>query len=1038
MNKVFRNMLLSGLAVAGLAACGDDVTVVDPPPPPPPPTPQVRAVSVTPDNITVAPGQTVQMTASVTADSGATPTVTWASSDATKATVSGTGAVTVLTSATTGPVAIRATASANGSSASGAATLNVVGTSVSSVSVSPASATINAGTTISAPGTLQASAVVTGTNNPPQTVTWTSLDPTIATVNATGLVTATSTPGPVNIRACSTLDPTKCGFLALTVAPVEPATVQIQSVTFTNGAGNQVPVVLTNVFGQIEIGLNVEPGARNITRVDALIGGQVVATQTFSSSAPAAGAPEAAPTLVILSTKTTQLRQSGGVFVPVVFNGNSAITANLYVSGSSTPIASNAVPVVMNNGDALVRTNTASLVPTSTTPSAVSLNDGNTYFKGTQTVAGFHYVAFGKAVPASASLASDVCGASGNLVPGAASATAGIALTGTFSCAGVEGGNDITGVNATAYAAGAVGPDGTPLTPPAGISTVGSAFQLNGENRWNMITPSVGPHPGPVWVDNKGPVVSIGNVAFNDSFDQPWVNGSYAFAQDMAAQDNALINPTVGVGVNQSSWPRAREWVGSCAAPNLPTQTGADFPETLTSNSTDGKRICTYAEDLLGNASSTGASNYFGIDIGAPTVRFIGATPPAATPLPVLTPSTVSTIANTTIYSIAAPPPAEAFGVEALDTRSGFHQGAAISNFPATYTFTRLTATGTSNAVISSYALPTLLSDTYVRGAELEILGAGAGASGLGGVGYYAWSGKVTDRAGNSSTTLSRNFAADHLLPPNITGLGFAASFYTPGAAAPFGFSANDDLEIIDATVAVAMDIPTGAGTALRYPLGSLSPLGTRWDATITNVVNGAAASIGYFLFRVDEMCTAAATPYASCPAPAGAPYITTSKPATATEYNNAGANTNVDKLPTNVSANVADVASQQAAAPISAPMLNTQFNPSTGLSQQWSTADLISWSGSTTLSPGSIVATHVASTSIVVPYFDNASLWGLIGTEWVYCGNFPAPVLTDNGSHRFWTYTLAAPAGTNACVGAAGFRVMGTKAGAGLFGPVV
>lgn len=1031
MNKLYRSMLLSGILAAGLAGCGDDVTVVDPPAPVPP-TPQVRSVTVAPDNVQVSPGQTIQMSAAVTADSGATPTVTWSTSDATRATVNGTGLVTIVANAPSGPVAIRATATANNSSASGVATLNVVGTTVTGVTITPATATLNAGTSLSAPQTVQLAAAVQGTNSPAQTVTWSSLDAAIATVSGTGVVTAnnTATPGNVVIKACSTVNTSVCGTMALTVIVPSPASVQVQSVTFNNGV-NQVPVNLVNVFGQIEISLNVEPGARNITRVDALIGGQVVATQTFSSAAAEAAAPETAPTTIVLSTNTAQLRQSGGIFVPVIFNGNSAITANLYVAGSSTPIASNAVPVVMNNPDALVRTNSATLTPTSNTPSAVSLNDGNTYYKGTQDVTGFHYVAFGKAVPATATLASDVCGGSNNLVPGTASATGGIALAGTFSCAGVEGGNDITGVAGTTYAAGAVGPDGTPLVAPAGISTVGSAFQLNGENRWNMIFPAVGPNPGSTWVDNAAPAVSIGNVAFNDSFDQPWVNAAYAFAQDMGAVDGGGV---VGTGVDGAAFPRAREFTSVCAAPNLPTQTGADFSETLTSNSTDGKRICTYAEDLLGNAASSGASNYFGIDKVAPAVRFMGSA--GATPASVLTASTVSATANTTIYSIAAPPPAEAFGVEALDTRSGFHQGGALSNYPATYVFNRLTAIGTVGATIASYALPTLLSDTYVRGSELEILGAGVAATGLGGVGYYNWSGSVTDRAGNASSTISRNFAADHLLPPNITGLGFASAFYTPGAAAAFGFSANDDLEIIDATAAVTLNVPSGAGTALRYPYGSLSPLGTRWDATITNVVNGAAASIGYFLFRVDEMCTAAATPYASCPAPAGAPYITTSKPTTVSQYNNAGALTNADKLPTAVSANVNDVASQPAAAPITAPMLATQFNPSTGISEQWSSADLISWSGSLTLSPGNVVATHVASTSIVVPYFDSASLWGLVGTEWVYCSAFPSPVLTDNGSHRFWSYTVAVPA-TGACAGVVTWRVMGTKAGAGLFGPV-
>ncbi|MBX3146013.1 MAG: Ig-like domain-containing protein [Gemmatimonadales bacterium] len=1066
MNKFYRSMLFSGALAAGLAACGDDVTVIDPPPPPPPPPAVVRSVTVAPDGISVNPGQTVQMTAAVSADAGVTATVTWQVSEAGRATISAAGLLTVLANATSGPVVVRATATGGGASVQGQATLTVVGTSVTAVTVTPPTATLNAGTTVSPPQSTQAVASVTGTNNPAQTVTWTSLDPTIATVNADGVITANNTakPGNVVIRACSTVDTSKCGTLALVVVVPDPASVQIQSVTATVGGIPNVPVVLTNVFGQIEIALNVEPGARQITRVDALIGGRVVATQNFTSAAPLVLA-EAAPTVVVLSTNTQQARKAGGstgALVPVIFNGNSEITANLYVSGSSTPIASNAVPVVMNNPDLLVRRSyaeterPASLAPTAGNPSAVSLIDGNTYYKGTQDVDGFDYLAFGTVAPASVSLSGNLCGGSSNLVDAGATAAGGIALTGTFACAGVEGGNTINGVSGVAYPAGAVGPDGTALVAAAGISTTATAFTLAGEQRWNVVPPTVGPNPGPVWVDNKGPTVAIDQVAFNDSFDQPWINAAYAFAQDLLADDGTLIGgDSVGVGIDYSVWPRAREFNGTCGATNLDPQTGDVFPETTVSDGSiptpnGGRRICTYAEDLLGNAGTSGASNYFGVDKVAPSIRFLGST--AATPPTAGTPAAVGdSAANTTIYSIANPTPAEFFGVEALDGRSGFHQGAPLSNYPASYVLNRFRG-GTPQTVNATFAagafgLPTLLSDTYVRGLELPIQGTAAPASGLGGVGYYFWSGKVTDRAGNESTTLSANFASDDLLPPNITGLGFASAFYTPGTMAPFGFSANDDLEIIDATLAVTMAIPSGAGTALRYPYGSLTPLGVRWDDQITNVINGVNSSIPYFLFRVDEACSAAATPYAACVDPATigvtppVPYITTSILGDVANGTSVLADTTqyglgATKLPTAVSANVNDVAGQSAAAPISAPMLATQFNPQAGLTTTtWATADLLAWSASVVTT--NVVAVHVASTSIVVPFFDHASLWRLYGTEWVRCGQFPAPALTDNGAHRFWTYTTPVPT-TGACAEAGGgvWRVMGTKSGAGLFTP--
>lgn len=1043
MNKFFRSTLLTGILAAGLAACGDDVTVVDPPAPVPP-TPQVRGVTVTPDNVTVAPGQTVQMTANVTADSGATPTVTWSTSDATKATVDATGKVTVLATATTGPVAIRATAAANGSTASGAATLNVVGTTVTAVSITPATATVNAGTSLSAPQTVQLAATVTGTNNPAQTVTWSSLDATIASVNATtGLVTAnnTATPGNVVIKGCSTVDATKCGTMALTVIVPQPATVQVKSVTFNDG-GNVVPVNLVDVHGQIEIELNVEPGARNITRVDALIGGQVVATQTFSSAAPMAAAPAGAPTVITLSTNTAQLRQSGGIFVPVVFNGNSAITANLYVSGSSTPIASNAVPVVMWNADAIVRRSNHSLTPTSSTPSAS--NGGHTWFKGTQTVGGYDYIAFARAVPTDVELFSDVCGGSNNLI-GTGSATGGIALAGTFDCEDVEGGNSVTGINNVGFAAGAVGPDGTTIVPPSVcgdeefsapatvsgpsayscFNTTASAFQLNGENRWNMINPAVGANSGVTYVDNWAPSVGIGNVAFNDSFDQMWVNASYAFAQDLSASDG-------GSGLDASS-PSAHVYDdgGNCTATVVVT--GNDFSETLTSsnsapNAADwGKRICTVASDKLGNTRSSGGSNYFGIDKAAPTVRFAGET--TATPLlaggvaaaKTAAAGVVSNVANTTIFSIAAvapgvgPMPIGAaqglWGMEAIDGRAGFNQNGVVLSptRPATQSLTVLAQAGSTSCGFTG-AMSTVLSDNYVRTNVIPNL-----VCGFASAGYFTYTGSVMDRAGNSASVGTRNFAVDQYAVPAITGLGFAQTLYTGGQPATFGISANDDLEIIDGTLALYYDLNNDNTTefVVRYPLGSLSALGTRWDNTLTGIVNGAGLTISSFIGRLDTTLTAT-----NLPSPNPAAY-----------------SDSVKTMPDSVAANVGDVAGQTAAAPIKVGMLTTQFTP---MVQPWTTAPSgvfgdanSTWRGAN--ASGTVTVTQNTGTSVTSPYFDRVDLYGIVAGELVYCTTFATPVRTDNGVYRTWTYTTPTPVAPNACATATNFRAVGFKGAAAL-----
>ena len=84
---------------------------------------------------------------------------------------------------------------------------------VTSVTVSAA----GGATSVKAEGTLQLSASVVGTNNPAQTVTWSSSDTSKATVNAsTGLVTGVAE-GSVTITATSTVDTSKKGTINLTV-----------------------------------------------------------------------------------------------------------------------------------------------------------------------------------------------------------------------------------------------------------------------------------------------------------------------------------------------------------------------------------------------------------------------------------------------------------------------------------------------------------------------------------------------------------------------------------------------------------------------------------------------------------------------------------------------------------------------------------------------------------------------------------------------------------------------------------------------------
>ena len=114
MQTVSRKLLLAGVLAFGAltAACGDKLTVTQQVPPV-----GVQTVTVSPTSATVAVGQTIQLSAIVTADAATAKTVTWTSSGTAIATVSATG---VVTGVAAGSVTISATSTADATKAAGA------------------------------------------------------------------------------------------------------------------------------------------------------------------------------------------------------------------------------------------------------------------------------------------------------------------------------------------------------------------------------------------------------------------------------------------------------------------------------------------------------------------------------------------------------------------------------------------------------------------------------------------------------------------------------------------------------------------------------------------------------------------------------------------------------------------------------------------------------------------------------------------------------------------------------------------------------
>ena len=182
--------------------------------------PAIASIDVTPGESSLAPGQTVQLTATPRSSGGAAltgRTIAWSSSDDAIATVDQNGLVTAVA---------EGTASITAASEGVQGTANVaIRIPVSSVEIAPATASILVGATQQLTVTIRGpqSQVLTG-----RAVTWTSSDETVATVDSNGLVSGVAS-GSVTITATSE------GISG--TATITVATVPVETVTVTPGAG---------------------------------------------------------------------------------------------------------------------------------------------------------------------------------------------------------------------------------------------------------------------------------------------------------------------------------------------------------------------------------------------------------------------------------------------------------------------------------------------------------------------------------------------------------------------------------------------------------------------------------------------------------------------------------------------------------------------------------------------------------------------------------------------------------------------------------
>ncbi|MDF2774227.1 MAG: Ig domain protein group 2 domain protein [Geminicoccaceae bacterium] len=176
----------------------------------------VDAVSITPTNSTVDPGETTQLEAVVFDDAGRVISgkkLNWRSSNDAIASVDDDG---VVTGSTKGSTVI--TVQAEGRKAT--ATINVLAVPVATVSASLGTSALSVGQTTTATATLEDA---DGNVLSDRTIAWQSSNPALVTVNSAGLVTAVAA-GSVTITAIAE---GKTASVSLTVAPAAPTAILI-------------------------------------------------------------------------------------------------------------------------------------------------------------------------------------------------------------------------------------------------------------------------------------------------------------------------------------------------------------------------------------------------------------------------------------------------------------------------------------------------------------------------------------------------------------------------------------------------------------------------------------------------------------------------------------------------------------------------------------------------------------------------------------------------------------------------------------------
>ncbi len=341
-------------------------------------------VSLSPSSVSLTQGATSQLSATVKDSSGTVLTgliIAWSSNDTNTATVSSTGLVTAR-----GAGNATITATTGGVSGTASVAVQSLAAPVATVSMSPTTASLVTGDTMTFTATPRDSA---GTALGGRTITWSSSNTSVAKVSSSGLVTAVAT-GSATITATSE-GKTGTAGVTVTAPPVASVAVSPHSASVVTNGTVQLSVTLRDASGNVLTGRTItwssSDSATATVNGTGLVTGatpgtaEIYATSeghsdssTVTVTAPTVASVSVSPTSATLrvgntSQLTATVRDAGGNLLTghtVTWASSATAAATVSASGLVTAVAPGSATITAtSDGKSGTSAITVTLVPVS-------------------------------------------------------------------------------------------------------------------------------------------------------------------------------------------------------------------------------------------------------------------------------------------------------------------------------------------------------------------------------------------------------------------------------------------------------------------------------------------------------------------------------------------------------------------------------------------------------------------------------------------------------------------------------------------------